>query len=325
MSGMPPVRRFRRSDAKRVRLHGIYFVQPFAHKPSGATSQLPCAIFQHAAKERHTLGLLLKPYFPRMQGQVQVLLQEPADWFHIRKQMFRRPVHKIKVIHVSAIMAAAQDPLYKLIQTIQIDVTEQLRRQVSYWQPATTRRIEQTFALGQSFPVMPVPFIMATLGGLIENDLGNEIYHIGIKRFFRYFLQLLHYNLIETPPVYAHEIPKDIQFKHITRFGVILRNTPDVVFQPVNPEERPLPHPAGIGVMNEGWLKYGHEVTVQKMVHNPVAEGCCKYLPLDWAPNNEAHAASHMIAKRDDIPVQLDQIARKVLLEVHLRRGITFV
>lgn len=82
--------------------------------------------------------------------------------------------------------------------------------------------------------------------------------------------------------------------------SIVPGNAADVMFQPIYTTQCPLPNPAGIRVVNEGWLKDGHEVAIQQVVHNTVAKGSGKHFPLYRPIDNEAHAAAHLICAGED-------------------------
>ena len=106
-------------------------------------AEMPAIGGNDRTKKRNPLLHRNNLHLPVIQIEAQPATQEIRDKRDSRGKPVSRIIYDVKVIHVSPVMAEAEISLDVLIQFVEIDVAEQLRREVAYGQSAAGSGFEK--------------------------------------------------------------------------------------------------------------------------------------------------------------------------------------
>lgn len=177
-------------------------------------------IYDHAEK-LHASGIVLEVYLLGMKFETEVSLQKVADsWNHREEELFVT-VNEIKVIDIAAVVLNATVPLYPLVENIEIDVAEKLRREVADGDSAAVIGIEQALV-----PRKGVPSSKATLDPAVDDwfAIDNQTAQPHCRVSKRKILRRGRVNDAEqTRTVDVHEVAADVELQDVAVFRVVAR------------------------------------------------------------------------------------------------------
>ncbi len=312
-----PRRRFPVQDCQ-LALHPLQRMAADIHAPG----------LDERAEELHAMAGRNDPRFPLVEPEAQLAVQEiPCKGLHAREPLLVRAHHET-VVHVPAVVPAVEAAFHVVVEHAQIDVAEELRREVADGHPAVLPAVEQALVTGQHVPVAGAAFHHAALGGVEQNDFPREILHelqvhhlapspsvLAADAVASHAVQAVEGDVQQPAPVDVREISPDVELEHITGLRPVKALLPDVAFQPADAEMGTAPADAAVGVGDEGALQHLVRVVVIQVMDDPVPELRGEHLPPLRVADDEAGGRPGMIPARHQVMGKTLQIPFKVALE----------
>ena len=218
-----------------------------------------------------------------VEREFQTVLQIFTDLPYCLRQHFPVFVDKVHVVHVTAVTANMEFALYVVVQRVQVDVPEQLAREVSDGQPAVGRGSAQRLVLWKVVPVLLGTPVYGVPERVVIDKFANEVggqVLVG-NALPMNLVKPLDNQAVQNIPVNAHEEPADVEPEYKGFLFEIVAFGNHVIAGPFYTEECSLSDTAAVAVVYELPVENGVYPVVQQVVAHAVPEVRRDDFPLD--------------------------------------------
>ncbi len=284
--------------------------------------------FEKRSQKRH--AVLYRDYsrFSIVQGQRERRLQETAQLRDDGKKGIPVAADHIEVVHVAAVMAAAECALHILVQFIEIDVGEELRCEVANGQSRSLRTVEETFVMRQAVPFGQLPHDTAAGGGVKQDYLAGEVFdevhiqpvspqdrHVGEDAVDGHAPQRGEADVEQPLTVDVHEVAAYVHLEDEAGARVIATLAAYVLFEAAYAVMRAASRDAGIGVGDESPFVQFAGVVVVEVVDDAVAKVGGEHLAFFRVGDNEAGARTGLVGSVPQFVRERLQVTSEVSFE----------
>ncbi len=203
------------------------------------------------SKKWYSFREVLKIYLPRMETEFQLFRQKRPNIFNRPLEILTILVNEDEVIDISSVMVYLQFLLYECIEVMEIEIYENLTREVANRKTDTGSGEKQALRPWETNPVLSSP-LYDTVGRRVV------LYHLFTKPeelfmvvsgIFRIDGSL---NLTkEDAPVDIHEESLDIELEDVRISRIVFACLSDKSIDTMNTEQSPLSLATAIGIVNE--------------------------------------------------------------------------
>ena len=267
------------------------------------------------SEESDSLVGALEIYLFRMELKPETLGQESPDRSNRPLETFAILVDQDEIVHVPSIVPDLQSLFHENIEIVEVEVRENLAREVADREADSRRRKKEALRPRQSDPILLLSFYDAVFRRIVANNLLAEPEQL--RRVVSGVLRIDDVSDLgkEDRSVDIHEKPLYVELQDMRGFRVIFGRLPDEPVDPADPEERPFSFPATVAVVDEELLKDRIELADDEMMDDPVAEIAGEYLALDRFVHDEGDAFADFVPSGNDLVIELNELRFVVELE----------
>lgn len=294
------------------------------HVPHGTAGGVNTTGLDHAAHKLHALANLLQVELVFVQGEVQVLLEPHGGLLAQVQDKLLVMAHHDSVIDKTHITGTNMGAFleHEAIKVREIEIGEQLARDVADGHAHIGRHVEQALPGGQGFPQALTRAALAQQLGLVaDGDLGEP--QQGVKVITLVVLaEPGQEQTQEHILVYRHEEAADVYLAHPRLAGVTLAHALDVSLGGLDGAESAVAFSTVeryIALATEPPLEQRFQPERYPVLHNAVTERGSEYLAQLGPRHNEAerlagHVGALMHLKHQPPKVSLELYAVLVAL-----------
>ena len=302
-----------------------------AHTEKCRPTDIVSERLQIGSKKLHTVEHVANAYLAIMQFQFQMVFQKIRDLRNCRAKETDVGTDKVKIIDIAAIVPTAQIALDEIVEFPQIDIAQQLTRQVADGQSAAFWTAKEAFFSRKIPPSVTIAVYATSQSRVEQNDFTRKIFHevhihAHLPRFRTaaaatlpsHVSQTAQGNLKQQLAVDVHKISANVHFQDIARFAVVLAFLQDMVSQSVDAEMSATMLDTRIAVENKSAFQHLMHVVVIQMMHDAVAEVGSENLAKFRVVDQEARAWARLISARPQVVAQRSE----VFLEPRLKESL---
>jgi hypothetical protein len=262
-------------------------------------------------QKSHSLSVMLQINLIRMQNKLIPATQILTYHRYYLRQPFTTFMNENHIVNVATVVLHAKLILHKMVEIVQINITEKLRRQITYRQAAILTGIKKTLTAGKIAPVATPAAYLAILSRVVENNYLQKILHkLVIKpTLLLMLLQNRHHLFTQKPTVHTHKIALNIKLQNITIPRVVGRTSANKLISPLHTVERTLTLATTVSVIYKMPFKNRNYIITQKMVDDSIAEIRCKNLALHGSRHHKTDAGNGFVTTFDNLIKQLENLS----------------
>ncbi len=268
-----------------------------------------------AAEKGHSPLVALQPDFPWMQIK-EALTREPfMDARHEGSEEVLALMDNHEIIDVAPVIAKTKLVLAEMVESVEVEVGENLRREVADRKTQAGGDSEQAFIAWQVVPEFHLTPTFAADKGIVQDKgatEGEDSLAVGV---WIHAPQEAFQQVHEEGPADVHEKALDVELEHPGLAPVVRRALADKVQYPPDAEVRALSDAAGIAVIDKRFFKIGVEPVDEDVMDNAVSEACGKDFSFDGLFDDEYSGWAGLPRLRIQFLPQRDQVAFEINLK----------